>query len=1495
MKDKRILIGAAALGLVAILGLLGLGIGAAMFFGSGETAANNGPSDGASGLPGAPADGSASGGAGSSQPSVIPLTELNTSAWQMAPWPSKDGLRLYYEASRNGMGIYMASRPNVNAKFGAPVFVADGRHPSLTEDELGLVCLGNGTNSAIMFSKRTSRDVPFPAPQPIPGLQQELSPKSPWISGNGMELLFQRGTAGGVEIAETRRISSDASWATPISLPLWTTSVRGKPPTWPWRGDDHKLALWGHGGDEETEIWTARRVSTNATFGDFQPVKLDGQTLLGRSPRWCAATGELFFSRVRPDGAPQKTWELAVVKNFWPLGKPKSTPSPTNVAAGENTNESAPVQPPQGYTALFNGTDLTGWEVMQTTGTSPQDQSVHTLGSGGWEVRKGDLVCTTAVPGWLKTKQQYGDFDLQLEFKLPAGGNSGIYIRSPDAGHLSHTGMEVQVIETAASGGSTGTIAHAGVPAVSNELKRGEWNRMQIRCEGDDVRISVNGKLVAQTDMGTNDKLRDRPRRGYIGLANWMGQAQNIEFRNIWIKELLPAQPPTSAAGWQPLFPGDDISAWKGKSGMWNMKSGDLFGNPSTPASYSFLFSPKPYADFELQFQARLRNDQDNSGVQIRSEVLDTTEWSARGPQVEVGGTGAWGGLYGEQLQVHGGWLVKPTRSPAIKRDDFNDYFVRCVGKHVTITVNGVTTVDEDVPSMADAGLIAFQVHRRNTGDVTFRNIQIRELNVTPSTAGSAPSNAPADAQQFGGHAYKFYPVVLNWKEARAQCAAMGGHLVVIDSLQENTFVGELVAKGGGQDCWIGITDEVEEGKWLTVDGQSLTYTNWRKGQPNNKANAEHFALISNRVFGGTPMNWQWSDQPKTALEKQHQPGYMCEWEATGTTTGGPGWQDLTDADFITDAATARTLTWKDGVLSSRGTQQNSVLRSKREFDNFELIIQWRALDDMVNAGIFVWTPAAGLASLAPGKTPPAGVELQVLAPGFVTDYEQKSKTKADWFTAHGDVLAFGSTTMKPFAPASPRGLRSLPKKQLCKPTGEWNEYHVRCENGAVRLSVNGEEVAGGSDISPAHGAICLQLPSLQIEFRGMRVRELPTAGGVATTPPASGNGWLELFNGHDLAGWEETGTTGGWAVKGGELVAAGKAQSARQAGWLMTEREFADFELQLEFAIDEKTDSGVAFRCDRTQTTGTSQAEVQILDQADPQFMVPYDRLPYSRSGALSGLSASGALSALARNQWHKLHISCIGRKLKVMVNDQVTVDTDLDEHVDQARKAGRTGILRPAGPIGLQRLLGSARYRNIRIRDLGGNTAPPAAWVDLFNGRELTGWREFVTSGQWAVAGGVIATPGGQGGGWLATEKEYTDFELELEYKHPPRGNSGVFLRMPDDTANPIGGQFLEVQLMTENASSQAIHRAGGVYRVLPAEIADTPAGAWHKLKIRAVGPEITTWINDKQIASGNVDTATVTGNPIPHLKRRTGRIGLQRHGTAIEFRNIRIKELP
>jgi hypothetical protein len=81
---------------------------------------------------------------------------------------------------------------------------------------------------------------------------------------------------------------------------------------------------------------------------------------------------------------------------------------------------------------------------------------------------------------------------------------------------------------------------------------------------------------------------------------------------------------------------------------------------------------------------------------------------------------------------------------------------------------------------------------------------------------------------------------------------------------------------------------------------------------------------------------------------------------------------------------------------------------------------------------------------------------------------------------------------MKPFAPTSPSGERSFPRKRLSRGAGEWNHYYDRCINGEVRLWVNGEEVSGGNDCEPRSGYLCLESEGAPVEFKELRIRKLP-------------------------------------------------------------------------------------------------------------------------------------------------------------------------------------------------------------------------------------------------------------------------------------------------------------------------------------------------------------------------------------------------------------------
>ena len=204
----------------------------------------------------------------------------------------------------------------------------------------------------------------------------------------------------------------------------------------------------------------------------------------------------------------------------------------------------------------------------------------------------------------------------------------------------------------------------------------------------------------------------------------------------------------------------------------------------------------------------------------------------------------------------------------------------------------------------------------------------------------------------------------------------------------------------------------------------------------------------------------------------------------------GPGWRALGEKDFADVNGEEDTWTFKDGVIHCSGLPIG-VIRTAKKYTNFELVVQWRHLKPAGNSGVFVWVPEESLDGLAPGRLP-HGIEVQILDPGYATDYEKRSGKKATWFTGHGDVFAVGTSKMKPFPPLSPNGSRSFPTEDRTRPSPEWNHYYVRGINGEVRLWVNGKEVSGGTGCNPATGYLCLESEGKPVEFRNLRIRELP-------------------------------------------------------------------------------------------------------------------------------------------------------------------------------------------------------------------------------------------------------------------------------------------------------------------------------------------------------------------------------------------------------------------
>jgi hypothetical protein len=178
------------------------------------------------------------------------------------------------------------------------------------------------------------------------------------------------------------------------------------------------------------------------------------------------------------------------------------------------------------------------------------------------------------------------------------------------------------------------------------------------------------------------------------------------------------------------FFNGKDLEGWEGRGEYWSVRDGALVGASPEGAKFNtFLCSKKTYKDFELRFQVKLKGKgwTGNSGVNIRSAVADRKKFSVAGPQCDMGQY-YWGCLYGERTSGMMKEADKKLVSQALKVNDFNDYYIRCVGKHVTIKLNGATTVDDDFDDLPPQGIIAWQVHAGPPMVVIFRNIEFTDL-----------------------------------------------------------------------------------------------------------------------------------------------------------------------------------------------------------------------------------------------------------------------------------------------------------------------------------------------------------------------------------------------------------------------------------------------------------------------------------------------------------------------------------------------------------------------------------------------------------------------------------------------------------------------------------------------------------------------------------------------------------------------------------------------
>ena len=413
-----------------------------------------------------------------------------------------------------------------------------------------------------------------------------------------------------------------------------------------------------------------------------------------------------------------------------------------------------------------------------------------------------------------------------------------------------------------------------------------------------------------------------------------------------------------------------------------------------------------------------------------------------------------------------------------------------------------------------------------------------------------------------------------------------------------------------------------------------------------------------------------------------------------------------------------------------------------------------------------------------------------------------------------------------------------------------------------------------------------------------------------AAEPP---EGFRAIFNGKDLEGWhgmphfdprdlarmpEEmrkkqiTEWTNDakqhWTVENGELVNDG------HGAYLVTDEEFADYEMLIDYKTVPLADSGIYLKAN---------PQVQIWDYTEEsKFKLGADK----GSGGLWNNSAGAAgkdpsvKADKAFGEWNSFRIRQIGARTSVWLNGQMVVDNAIMENYWD-----RESPLFAKGPVCLQTHGGEIRWRNIFVREIPAEEANAIlakhesdGFVSAFNGKDLAGWAG--AADNYEVVDGTIRCKEGKGG-ILHTSEEYANFAVRLEFLTPPSGNNGLAIRT-DGKGDPAYDAMCELQVLDNEHANYAKLDArqyhGSVYGMAAAKRGFLrPAGAWNYQEVTVNGTTIRVELNGNVILNADVSKVTefLGDRPHPGKDRKSGYFGFAGHGDAVQFRNVSLKRLP
>jgi hypothetical protein len=283
-----------------------------------------------------------------------------------------------------------------------------------------------------------------------------------------------------------------------------------------------------------------------------------------------------------------------------------------------------------GYVSMFNGKDLTGWKgfvanPIKLKEMSPikrkmlqkaADKKMHE----NWSVKDGAIVFSGKGANLVSDRNDYGDYEMVVDWRITKEGDSGIYLRGTPQVQIWDT-SRVEVGAQVGSGGLYNNQKHESKPLLVADNPIGDWNTFRIKIVGDKVTVYLNGKLVVDNVTMENYWDRKIPLLP-TGPIELQAHGTNLAFRDIYVKELKPENhnlltPEEKEDGYVLLFNGENLDGWVGNKVDYKAVDGEIVISGGN-GSHGNLFTEKEYKDVSFKFEFKLTPGA-NNGIGMRS------------------------------------------------------------------------------------------------------------------------------------------------------------------------------------------------------------------------------------------------------------------------------------------------------------------------------------------------------------------------------------------------------------------------------------------------------------------------------------------------------------------------------------------------------------------------------------------------------------------------------------------------------------------------------------------------------------------------------------------------------------------------------------------------------------------------------------------------------------------------------------------------------------